>query len=241
MTAVAAVLAFAACWVATSRGRADRLLIGRSPSQPVGIAAGPGVRPVVRTAACVLGAAVLGWAGDGPVAAAVGVVAGVGAAVAIGRLEPAAVRRDRERVAADLPLALDLLVACTAAGRSVDGSLTAVADAVGGPLAAPFRIVAHRLVLGDDPATGWATMVERPELARLGRTMSRAMVSGAPVSPTLRRLAEDDRRDRRWANERRARSVGVRAAGPLAACFLPAFMLIGVIPTIVGAVGRIGV
>jgi pilus assembly protein TadC len=96
-------------------------------------------------------------------------------------------------------------------------------------------------VIGDDPAAGWATMVERPELTPLARTMARAMVSGAPVSATLRRLAEDQRRDRRWANERRARSVGVRAAAPLAACFLPAFLVVGVVPTVVGAVGRVGV
>jgi tight adherence protein B len=32
----------------------------------------------------------------------------------------------------------------------------------------------------------------------------------------------------------RARQVGVLAAGPLGLCFLPAFMLIGVVPTVVG-------
>ena len=32
----------------------------------------------------------------------------------------------------------------------------------------------------------------------------------------------------------RARTVGVKAAGPLAACSSPAFMLIGVLPTIAG-------
>jgi Flp pilus assembly protein TadB len=240
VTGVVALLAFTACWMTTGGGRGarvGRLLVGRSRPRTAPIPEGP----LARAVTCVVGGGVVGLAFGGPVSMLVGAVAGAGASVAIGRLEPAAVRRDREWVTAQLPLALDLLAACTAAGRSVDGSLTAVADAMGGPLAAPFRVVAHRLVLGDDPATGWASMVERPELARLGRTMARAMVSGAPVTSTLLRLAEDQRRDRRWANERRARSVGVRAAGPLAVCFLPAFLVVGVIPTVVGAVGKIGV
>jgi hypothetical protein len=36
------------------------------------------------------------------------------------------------------------------------------------------------------------------------------------------------------ALQKRARTVGVRAAGPLGLCFLPAFMLVGIVPTVVG-------
>ena len=32
----------------------------------------------------------------------------------------------------------------------------------------------------------------------------------------------------------RARRAGVQAVGPLAACFLPAFVLVGVVPVVVG-------
>jgi hypothetical protein len=45
------------------------------------------------------------------------------------------------------------------------------------------------------------------------------------------------RRRRRARADAIARGVGVRAAAPLGACFLPAFLLIGVVPTIVGAFG----
>jgi hypothetical protein len=48
-------------------------------------------------------------------------------------------------------------------------------------------------------------------------------------------LAGDLRRRRRAAAEQRARSVGVRAAAPLGLCFLPAFVLIGVVPSVVSA------
>ena len=63
----------------------------------------------------------------------------------------------------------------------------------------------------------------------------RTAESGAPLVEGLSRLAADRRRERRTQTQLRARSVGVKAAGPLAACFLPAFMLIGVVPTIAGA------
>lgn len=241
MTFVAA-LSFAACWVAAGGGgaaRAGRIVAAESParrSREAGV-----IGPLVRTLACVIGGGIVGSVFGWPILTIAGAIAGAGASVTIGRLEPAAVRRERELVAADLPLALDLLASCTRAGRSIDRALLAVADAMGEPLAGPFRVVAHRLVLGDDATAGWALVRDRPELARLARTMARAMTSGAPVTETLRRLSDDHRRDRRWLNERRARSVGVRAAGPLAVCFLPAFMVVGVVPMVIGALGTIAV
>ncbi len=69
--------------------------------------------------------------------------------------------------------------------------------------------------------------------------MLRALESGAPLADGLTRLAADRRRERNTQVQRRARTVGVKAAGPLAACFLPAFMLIGVVPTIAGAFSRL--
>jgi pilus assembly protein TadC len=241
VTALVAALCFAACWFGTGGGgaaRVGRVAAARSRGRPRDII---GMHPLTRILACITGGAVVGAVLGGPVMALAGSIAGAGGSVVIRRLEPAAVRRERERVAADLPLALDLLAACTGAGRSIEDALLAVADAIGEPLAGPFRVVARRLVLGDDATGGWALLRDRPELARLARTMARAMASGAPVTETLRRLSGDHRRDRRWLNERRARSVGVRAAGPLAVCFLPAFMVVGVVPMVIGALGTIAV
>jgi pilus assembly protein TadC len=241
---IAAVLSAVACWVALSRpgpGRLARASIGtRRPAGPVRPTpeqlAG---QPVVRAAICLATGMVIGDLMMGRPGLPIGAVLGAVGALFLGRLEPSHVRRARERAEADLPLAIDLLASCAAAGRPLDASLLAVADAVGAPLAEPFRRVAHRLTLGDSGA-GWESVMHHPELARLARTMTRMARAGAPLTPTLLRLAEDQRRERRWSNERRARAVGVHAAGPLAACFLPAFMLVGVVPTIVGMVGDLG-
>jgi pilus assembly protein TadC len=45
-------------------------------------------------------------------------------------------------------------------------------------------------------------------------------------------IAEELRRDARVRAEAAARSAGVRAVLPLVACFLPAFLLIGVVPVV---------
>ncbi|MDP9399182.1 MAG: type II secretion protein F, partial [Actinomycetota bacterium] len=48
-------------------------------------------------------------------------------------------------------------------------------------------------------------------------------------------LATEQRAARRWTAEAAARRVAVCAVAPLGACFLPAFLLLGVVPVVVGA------
>jgi Flp pilus assembly protein TadB len=170
----------------------------------------------------------------------VGVIAGAGVAGAVigfvPRLETRSVRLHRERMAADLPLGVDLLAACLAAGRPPDQALGAVCSAVGGPLATELGVVSVRLRLGADPVGLWRDVARHPSpLTPLGRTMARSIETGAPVVDGLRLLAADLRRHRRATTEQRARQVAVRAAAPLGLCFLPAFVLVGVVPAVVEA------
>lgn len=188
-----------------------------------------------RTSLCAVAAGVAGWALGGPVGAVVGAVSGIGISWWIGRLEPPEAIRAREQIARDLPLAVDLLAACAAVGQPADRSLTVVSQAVGGPLGTRLDGLQARLALGADPLAAWQLLGADEQLAPMARTMVRALQSGAPVAAGLTRLADDSRRRRRTLTQLRARNVGVRAAGPLALCFLPAFMVIGVVPTVVGA------
>jgi pilus assembly protein TadC len=54
------------------------------------------------------------------------------------------------------------------------------------------------------------------------------------LASSVRDLAADERERARWDALERARRAGVQAVGPLAACFLPAFVLVGVLPVVVG-------
>lgn len=250
-TAISAAAALAAVagalWVAP-RAAGQRVrswgALGRRPPLPG--PAGPRGRPATAStgpriaASAVAGAAVVLLLG-GPV----GLVLGAGVAVAgprlLARLEPAAVRRRRERTARDLPVAADLLAACLAAGSTPDGALAAVGPAVGGPVGDALLTVLVALRLGADPRSAWAPVVSDPDLGPLARAVGRALDSGSPLAHVLDRCADDLRQRRRSAAEAAARAVAVRAAAPLGLCFLPAFVLLGVVPTVVGlAQGLLG-
>jgi Flp pilus assembly protein TadB len=199
----------------------------------------PVERPLLRALVCSSGCAVVGGVVGGWLLVTVGLVAGVGLSWWAGRLETPATARAKEEIARDFPLVLDLLAACVTAGTPVDEALRVVAAAVPGPLGLRLDSAAARMALGADPQAEWRRFEADPQLATLGRTMLRSLGSGAPLARSLTRLADDRRRDRRTAAQLRARNVGVKAAAPLAVCFLPAFMVIGVIPTIAGAFSRL--
>ena len=172
-----------------------------------------------------------------------GVLLGLGASVAAGlwvrRLETPAARRRRERLEADLPHAVDLLAACLAAGSAPGQAVSEVAAALDGPLHVELTLVGARLRLGTDPVTVWREVAAHPQLGRLGRSLARVAETGASVADATSRLADDLRRDARARVEERARAVGVKAALPLGVCLLPAFVLVGVVPLVVGSLGAL--
>jgi Flp pilus assembly protein TadB len=202
-------------------------------------AADPGARrelPLLRLAAAAsVGAGALVLVG-GAFGAAAAATATAVCWWATGRMEPPAVRRRRERLAATVPHAVDLLAACLAAGLPPDAAVEQVTAAMDPPLADELAAVSSRLRLGVDPAAAWRDLSGHPQLGALGRTVSRALVSGAPVSEAMQRLAEDLRRSARADVESKARAVGVKVAVPLGVCLLPAFVLVGVVPLVAGAV-----
>lgn len=162
-----------------------------------------------------------------------------GIPIALSRLEPVAERRRRARITADVPLAVDLLAACLRAGRPPQAAVGTVAKAIGGPMADLLAGVGHRLGLGTDPVEAWSALLAEPACAGLARAVQRALRSGAPLARSLEHLADDSRQARRWAVEEQARAVESRAVVPLGLCFLPAFVLLGVVPTVAGSLGGI--
>ncbi|WP_242608593.1 type II secretion system F family protein [Actinomadura formosensis] len=169
----------------------------------------------------------------------------IGALVAVavwfsfGRVGNAERRRRRARLIADLPVAVDLLAACLRGGAPWHDAVAAVADAVGGPLGDELRSVSVQIRLGADPAEVWLALTREPMLAPLARTAVRATSTGAALAPSLSRLARDQRRAARTEAAAKARAAGVRALAPLGLCFLPAFVLLGVVPAIAGIASTI--
>ncbi len=169
----------------------------------------------------------------------VGVLAGPVVALVtyrlVGRLEPAAVRARRLRIARDLPLAVDLLVVCLRAGRPVGVAASVVGAAVAGPLGDELGRVAARVRLGADPQLAWADAGRDAALGPLARAVVRALETGSPLAESLTHFTDDLRAERRARVDETARRVAVASAGPLGLCFLPAFVLVGIVPTVIGA------
>ncbi|SOC47492.1 Type II secretion system (T2SS), protein F [Blastococcus aggregatus] len=132
----------------------------------------------------------------------------------------------------DLPGACDLLGVCLSAGLPVEGALEAVGRAVDGPLGAQLRSVAALSRLGADPRRAWADAP--PELAALARVLVRAGESGALVAASLRTLAAESRASDRARALAAVQRAGVWVLAPLGACFLPAFVCLGVVPLVLG-------
>jgi Flp pilus assembly protein TadB len=154
---------------------------------------------------------------------------------ALSRLEPAAIRQRTAQITRDLPLAVDLLTACLRAGRPPQQALGLVATAVPGPLADLFTKVAHHLALGADPVDAWSHLRSEPACASVARAIDRSIRSGAPLSKTLEHLADDTRQTHHHAADQRARAAESRSALPLGLCFLPAFVLLSIAPTVADA------
>ena len=78
----------------------------------------------------------------------------------------------------------------------------------------------------------WQSVMDEPALAPIGEAFRRSSASGAPLVRVLTGVARDLRRRHLLAVQSAARSAGVSAVVPLAACFLPAFLLLGVAPVV---------
>lgn len=146
----------------------------------------------------------------------------------------AAARRRADRVARQLPAALDLLVAVLASGRPVVVALEVVADVSPHPLAEELRQVVARLRSGADATAVWDLLARDRGLGVVARAFRRAEQTGSPVASVLGATAADVRREAAARSRERARAVGVRTAAPLGLCFLPAFFLVGIVPSLLG-------
>jgi pilus assembly protein TadC len=134
----------------------------------------------------------------------------------------------------------DLLAACLRAGLPVATAVHAVRTGLPAPTADRLRQVGDLLTLGADPVSAWAPAMDHPDTASLARAARRSARSGAALADAVAELAAEARAALTDTSEARAQRAGVLVAGPLALCFLPAFLCLGVLPIVVGFVGRIG-
>jgi tight adherence protein C len=63
--------------------------------------------------------------------------------------------------------------------------------------------------------------------------------SRLPIEPVLDRLAIEVRAERRRTADRHARTLPVKLSFPLVACTLPSFVLLAIVPAVMGALSTL--
>jgi len=198
-----------------------------------------GVTRVVRVGSCVALAGGVVLVVGGVLGLIVGVTLAVISWQLFNYLESRAARKPPASLIAQAPVACDLLAAVVSAGTDLVGAFESVAVALEGPIALLFKEFAARLRLGASPSVAADALGDTDIMAPMVLASVRSADSGAPLSDALRRAAADLRLRRRAALLSRARVLGVRAVIPLGVCFLPAFVLLGVVPVVVSLVGQV--
>ncbi len=170
----------------------------------------------------------------GPLPAAVMLVA---AAVLPGWRRARAAARDRRAVIAAYPDAIDLVVLGVRAGMLPGAAAAAAADYMPLPVRQAFLAVTRRVDGGERFADALGELESHVgQLARpLIDSFAAAERYGLPLAPVLERLAAEARQQRRRAAETAARQLPVRLSLPLVLCTLPSFVLLAIVPLLLGA------
>jgi hypothetical protein len=155
--------------------------------------------------------------------------------------------RARQRLTAAAPPAVDLFAAALAAGLLPADAATVVATAfaANGPddplhtIARRFAEAAAALRDGAEPEAAWRPLMVDGATAAVGAAALRASRTGAPASLTVAKAARDLWGAAEHAAQAQIRAVAVRSVAPLALCFLPAFIVLGVLPTAIGLLAEL--
>lgn len=135
-----------------------------------------------------------------------------------------------EPVVRDAVMLLELVDAALTTGAALPRVLAAVGRAVGGRDGAALVRASSALMLGASWPAAWSGAP--PVAAEVAAVLGPAWDGGAAPGPVLRAHAERLRRDRRATIRQVAGALGARLVLPLGLCFLPAFVLLGVVPMV---------
>lgn len=136
------------------------------------------------------------------------------------------------------PAVLDLLGAALLAGLNPHKAVLRVAERAPETLHEDLGLAAAVLRLGGTPAAALRAAADRSgldELRAAAAALEAAERWGAPPAEALAARAEALRSRTRLHAEAEAGRTAVRLVFPLVLCFLPAFVLLVVVPTVAGA------
>lgn len=147
----------------------------------------------------------------------------------------------RVRPLTDWPEAIELVILAIRSGAAPLAAIEDAARHSSDEIAAAFDEVVHRMHRGMRLADALSALPERlgPETADFADSIANASRYGLPLEPVLDRLANDARNERRRRADVDARALPVKLSFPLVVCTLPSFVLLGVVPAVLGALATL--
>jgi tight adherence protein C len=149
--------------------------------------------------------------------------------------------RTTRQITADYPDALDLLVLSIRAGYLPAQAVAEIARFLPESLRRSFAAVDEEMRRGVRFADALNQLhLQLGAIAQpLVDSLSSAERYGLPLAPVLERLAFEARQQRRRESDAAARELPVRLAMPLVLCTLPSFVLLTIVPLLLGAVSSL--
>lgn len=171
----------------------------------------------------------------GAIALVEGVV-GVGIGIALaGLIALAPARRAPPVVPPDeVAIVIDLVAGCLESGATLPDALDAASMTSTGALRDRCVATARSLRAGATGTEAWHGWLADPSLAGFARTAARTSQTGAAAAEDFRRTASRLRARHRARAQQRVRQASVWLVVPLGLCFLPAFVLVAVVPIVLG-------
>lgn len=153
------------------------------------------------------------------------------------------VRARKEDLSRDLPDAVDLLAVCTQAGLNLPLALERVAHGITGPLADELQRTLSEIELGvprSQALSALAGRVDDEDLEALVGMLQTAERFGTKVAASLTVFAQDVRLRRKRKAEELARKAPVKMLFPLVFLILPGFVLLTLVPLLLGTFESLG-
>jgi len=149
--------------------------------------------------------------------------------------------RRRRAVERAYPDAIEMLVLAVRAGALPSAAVQSALPHLPLAVRPAFAAVQQRVATGERFADALGALATHLGLTArpLVDSLAAADRYGLPLAPVLDRLADDARQHRRRAAEARARQLPVRLSLPLVLCTLPSFVLLAIVPLLIGALSSL--
>lgn len=131
---------------------------------------------------------------------------------------------------------IDQLTICVEAGLGFDAALARVVATSEGPLTDELRHTISDIQAGVPRAQALRALSDRAqiiEIRQLVTALLQAQKHGVPIAETLRIQSAEMRLKRKQRTEERAAKLTVKMLFPIIVCFMPVFVIISVVPSLI--------